>query len=35
MDPFEAIRKERKTGTVYCGTTKDAKGSWRWRRRSG
>jgi len=26
MDPFEAIRKERKTGTVYCGTTKDAKG---------
>ncbi len=26
MDPFEAIRKERKTGQVYCGTTKDVKG---------
>jgi hypothetical protein len=25
MDPFEAITKERKTGTVTCGTTKDAK----------
>lgn len=25
MDPFEAIKKERKTGTVTVGTTKDAK----------
>src|SRR4029079_9784578 len=25
MDPFEAIKKERKTGKVICGTTKDAK----------
>ena len=25
MDPFEAIRKERKTGKLYCGTTKAAK----------
>jgi hypothetical protein len=24
-DPFEAIKKERKSGAVYCGTTKDAK----------
>ena len=25
MDPFEAIRKERKTGKLFCGTTKAAK----------
>src|SRR4051812_6642037 len=25
MNPFEAIRKERKTGKVFCGTTKAAK----------
>lgn len=25
MDPFEAIKKERKTGKVICGTTTDAK----------
>ena len=25
MDPFEAIKKERKAGKVLCGTTKDAK----------
>jgi hypothetical protein len=25
MDPFEAIRKERKAGKVFCGTTKAAK----------
>src|SRR3954447_8314889 len=25
MDPFEAIKKERKAAKVLCGTTKDAK----------
>jgi len=25
MNPFEAIRKERKTGKVFCGTTKAVK----------